>query len=710
MVEIDRYPLRQRLSHLRLQKAASRLFGLITEERDRWILWLPVFLGIGAATYFALRWEPSFWPGGMSLAFATAGIWFFRRIAPVAILCIALLSMCLGYIVAQTRAHFVAAPVLEKAYGPAKVIGRVVRVERLPGRPRVLLDQIELRRISPAAMPKYIRVRLHPEDTPNIGDRLDLFAKLSPPGAPVLPGGYDFQRRAWFDQIGAIGFSLGRARLVSAADAGTFTLSLSRMRQSLSDRIRAALPAASGAIAAALITGDRSAIPQSALDDMRDAGLAHLLAISGLHVGLVAMILFVTIRQTFAAIEPLALRYPIKKYAAVAAFAGAFFYLVLTGATVPTQRAFVMAGLALLAIVLDRDPFSPRLVAFGAFAVLLIAPESILGASFQMSFAAVVALIAVYEALGDRYRQWWQGSSLFRRIVFYFLGVILTTIVAGIVTGVFAAYHFGRFANYGLPANFIAVPLTAFWVMPWAVVSVLLMPLGLESWGLLPMGWGIEVILSVARTVAGWSGAIWYVASGPVTAIALITLGGLWLCLWRRRWRLYGLAGIAAGLAFWYAHDLPDVYIASDGRIAAVRGDEGALYVSHKTRGRFTQKQWRTANGNNEIRHWRDLAAAGCDRLGCTAEIKGRKVAYVADGRALADECRYADIVVSAIPVRQECPSAKVVLDRFDVWRHGAAAVFLSPSQIRVETVAQDRGHRLWTGPCRSAKGANSCE
>ena len=266
------------------------------------------------------------------------------------------------------------------------------------------------------------------------------------------------------------------------------------MRQTITTKIRAVLKGVSGTIAAALMTGERSAIPEDVMTAIRDSGLAHLLAISGLHIGLVAGIIFFGARGLLALIPPLALRFPIKKWAALAAIAGAFAYAFIAGATVQTQRALLMVGMVLVAVILDRRGLSIRLVAWAALAILVVAPESLLGPSFQISFAAVTALIATYETLSERrqYREY-EHSRLppwVREAMFYLAGVALTTLIAGVATAPFAIFHFNRFAGYGLAANLIAVPVTALWVMPWAMAAFLLMLFGFEAAALTPMGWG----------------------------------------------------------------------------------------------------------------------------------------------------------------------------------------------------------------------------
>ncbi len=456
----------------------------------------------------------------------------------------------------------------------------------------------------------------------------------------------------------------------------------------------------SGAVAAALITGDLSAIPLDVMAAMRDSGLAHLLAISGLHMGLVAAILFFGLRALLTCGEAVTLRYPIKKWAAGAALCGGFGYMILTGATVPSQRAFLMTGLVLLAVMLDRTAISLRLVAWAAVVILLTAPESLLGASFQMSFAAVVALIAVYEQ-GWRPLGGWFAGGAGRRIGFYIGGVALTTIIAGAATGLFAMYHFGRIAHFGLAANLIAVPLTALRIMPWAVVSMALMPFGLEALAFSPMIWGLDIVIGVARHVAAWPGAVGLVPAMPAAGIAAIAVGGLWLCIWRRRWRYWGIVGIAAGVLSVPLASVPDILVSGDGRLMAVRMADGARALSSTRRAKRVARIWLTRAGQSgafDLRAAKGPGAVGCDGLACIYRLKGNVVALVTHSRALPEDCRRADIVISAVPVRWSCGAPRLVVDRFDLWREGAHAIWLDAGGLRIETAAGVNGRRPWSG------------
>jgi len=687
-----------------------RLLRVLTAQRDRWALWIPVLFGAGIADYFALTVEPAWWAGAGATATFTVAMVFGWRAPAWRLAFFACALMAGGFTAAQGRAHAVAAPVLERDFGPGWVTGRVVSLDRRPDGTRAVLDGPVLQGVAAGKTPARVRVRLRRGDSPAVGDVIRLRAQLAPPAAPAMPGAFDFQRRAWFERIGGVGFAYSRAEAVPGARGGGgasgFGLWLSRLRLGIADRIRAAVPGTAGAVAAALIVGDRSAIPEDAIAAMRDSGLAHLLTISGLHVGLVAASLFFGIRLLLAAVEAVALRCPIKKLAAGCAFAGALVYLLLAGATVPTQRAFVMTGIVLVAVLLDRSAISLRLVAWAAMLVLLIQPESLMGPSFQMSFAAVLALVAAYERLRGPLRRWRAGAGPARRAGLYLAGLALSTLVAGTATGVIALHHFGRFSAYSVVANMVAIPLAGFWIMPWAVVACVLMPFGLEDLALAPMGWGIEAMLATARMVAGWPGAAFQLPAMPGWGLAAAALGGIWLCLWRGPVRWAGSAGILAGLASIALAVPPDVLIDGGGRLMAVRTAAGGLSLSTLRAEKFIGRIWLERNGGaaSSATRWPDTASddgsLSCDSLGCLYRARSHMVALVRDERAYADDCVPGAVVVSTVPARRNCRAASRVIDRFDLWREGAHALWLGRDGVKVLSVRQARGDRLWTrGP-----------
>lgn len=671
-------------------------------------LWIPVFFAAGIGGYFVLPVEPETWLGGSVCLIAgiTAMGFRKRRGRPFFIL-MGLMVAAAGFSAGQLRNAAVSAPVLERQIGPVSLSGRVVRVEPTEKGHRLTLDQVVIDRTGLTEMPARVRVSARSRAAPpSPGDLIVARAILQPPPSPSLPGGYDFARKAWFEQIGAVGFTLGAVTVTETPTSSSWRVWLARLRLDMTMRITAGVGAQEGIgpVAAALMTGERRAIPKDSLASMRDSGLAHLLAISGLHIGLVAGLLFFAVRLGLALIEPVALRYPIKKIAAGIAVLGAFAYLMISGATIPTQRAFLMVSIVMLAVMIDRTAISMRLVALSAMAVLLFAPESLLSASFQMSFAAVVGLVAVYEAAAPKMTALRHRGGIFgSRIGLFVAATLLTTLVASLATAPFAIYHFNRVALYGLLANLVAVPVMAMWIMPLGIVSFLLMPFGLESLGLVPMGWGISVVLWIAESVAGLPGAVALVPPMPTTGLVVLSLGGIWLCVMRGYRRFLGLPVVAAGLAGILTVAAPDVIVNRDGGLVAINLGEGRVVMSPGSGNSFERDMWQRRLAVDGAGPWPSggidpAARIGCDPAGCIALIAGKTVALVTEPEAAIEDCGRADhvILLTRVP-RRICGDAKIVFSTFHVWRDGAHAIRFTERGPVVETSRERRGDRPWS-------------
>ena len=674
----------------RLRQGAGAAAALPLRERDRWALWLPVFFALGIGIYFSLDFEPPIQITAAMAGLATLIAACLRRSAffPAGV---AAAVCAAGLFWAGFHTELARAPVLERSIGPTGVSGRILRQDRIEGPVRVVLEEPTVSRLPPERTPERLRLRiasLPPGAGP--GARIAVLARLEPVPQPALPGGYDPARRAFFEGIGATGFALGRARLLEPAE----TPGIERLRHGIAARIGKAIadPAAAG-VAIALTTGLRGDLPKAVHEAIRDAGLAHLLAISGLHLGLVAGLVFAAVRAALALWPGVALRYPVKKWAAAAAIAAAFFYMLLAGATVPTQRAFVMVALALLAVIVDRLEIGMRLVALAAFAVLILEPYALTTASFQLSFAAVAALVAVYERLASSLSE---VRARLGRAPFFLAATLLTTLVATLATAPFAAHHFGRIAAYGLAANLLAVPAAAFWIMPAAIFSALVMPLGLEAWPLAVMEAGIDAVLWTAETIAAWPGSVRRFPPLPTAGAIAAGVGGLWLCLWQTRWRLLGLAGLVAAVAVQAGTQPPDLMADGDARLFA-RHAEGRLYLS-KPRAGFLGRVWMEAAGTEKA----GSTAPGsrglsCDPLGCAAD----GTVVVLRHEALEEDCRRAGIVLSAVTVshrarRLYCTDDSLIVDRQRLRRMGAHAIRFTPGGPVAETDWDRRGRRPW--------------
>lgn len=673
---------------------------MLAAQRERAFLWVPVFFACGIGGYFALAFEPSFGIIIGSLILA-AGVCLYAYLKTESegwqYFFTALLILVLGLATAQIRAHLVYTPLLKKEIGPVVLQGDVLEVESLAGAQdkRVLLGNLSIERLTPEDTPRKIRLRLRKDPGVKVGQRIELLAKLMPLSSPAIPGGFDFQRHFYFQGIGAVGFVYKyQSTLRETPSAGFF---IQPLRQIILERVEAAVRGAASGVVTALMINEVSSIPEEDHEAMRISGLAHMLSISGLHVALVAGGIFFMTRLLLV-MAGLGLHHPVKKYAAVLGFVAALFYMLLAGSNIPVQRAVLMSGVVFLAIIIDRFPFSLRLVAFAALAVMVFAPESILSPSFQMSFAAVTALVWFYEGSRERWASFAREGGWWRKVVLYFSGICMTTLIASTATAPIGAYHFQTIGLYSIPANLMAVPVLSFIVMPAAVLALIVMPLGLEYWPLQVMGWGAAYILEVAHWASGLSGASVLLPMLPFTAFIMFVMAALMAMLCAGRTKFCAVIPLVICVMALVCNKLPDILIADKGKLSGVVLEDGKLALSSTRREKFTAEVWESALGlpKGSAIDWKE-AGLPCDERGCRFEKAGKKIALAFRPEAQAVECGWADILVAEYGVEGAC-QAPVIIDRRDMYRRGAYAVWLSGDYPRAENAGAGRGERLWTG------------
>ncbi|HUF55541.1 MAG TPA: ComEC/Rec2 family competence protein, partial [Thermohalobaculum sp.] len=698
------------------------LEAVLVVEARRATLWLPVFLGVGIWVYFALPFEPPaalafLWLvplGCLASGIARAAGW-----AGVAVAAAALAAM-LGFALAKASTDRAAAPVLPWPMTET-VEGRVIALSRsASGAPRVLLEDVTIYGLDPRATPERVRVSLLDtgrEAAPRPGTRVRAYARLSPPGGPVEPGAFDFRLRAWFDRLGAVGYARHPA-LVVPRPAPLVRLEAARVwlaerRLALSDALRHALPGPEGAFAAAIVTGDRSAIDEADAEALRLASLAHLLAISGLHMGILTGLVFAAVRLSLAPWPALMRQGSAKKAAAVAALLAGAAYLALSGATVATQRAFVMAAVAFVAVLLDRPAITLRALGVAAAVVLALRPVSLLEVGFQMSFAATAALVAGYEALRELRRRRAPrpaapGRRVLRALALYGGALLFTSFVAGLATAPYAAFHFNRATPWGLIANLAAVPAMGLVIAPSAIAAGLLAPLGLEAPALAALGQGIGWVLEVAHRVADLPGAAQPVPAARPGVLSLITLGGLWLCVWRGWWRVLGALPILAALALWsYPLPRPDLLISDEARLVGLEGPEGRA-LSHERAQGFAAETWLRRDG--DLAPQAEAAARPGLALGrgraSGALPHGWRLELVRARRPEERELRRlcAERVLLVVPSGGARDGPCTYLGRRTRRRTGALAVWVEPEGLRIEG-AEERRARPWTSPERAFEG-----
>ncbi|MGD9663620.1 MAG: ComEC/Rec2 family competence protein [Novosphingobium sp.] len=694
-----------------LSSALNHCDAFLGEARQDRAPWLIVAFIAGIAAWFALsgpaQWIAFVFCTGLIAILALAS-WRHNQFR--ANLLLAILSMCIaavaGLALIWARSAMIGTPPLAHpvmGVFDARVLERVEQ----PAQERVRL--ILATRNPDDAMPMKIRVNLPDKwDSPELakGAVIRVKVRLMPPAPPMLPGAYNFARAAWFQGFAATGSVIGPVSILKPAEVWG---GIAQVQQRLSAHVRAQLSGSSGTIAAAFASGDRGAIATADAEAMRDAGLTHLLSISGLHVSAVIAGVYLIALRLLAFWPWLALRMRLPVVAAALAAIGGVGYTLLTGAQVPTVRACAAAILVLLAMALGREPLSLRLVGVAALFVLLLWPESLVGPSFQMSFAAVIAIIALHGAapvrafLADRDETWWQRTGR-RAVMLLLTGVVIELALMPIVL-----FHFHRAGVYGALANVVAIPLTTFVSMPLIAIALLLdgVGLGAPAWWL--VGKSLDLLLWIAHTTATQPGAVNHLGYMPVLAFALCVGGSLWLALWRGSVRLAGLVPVAVGTLIAIAAPQPHILVTADGRHVGLvglssDGSTSRLYLLRQSHSDYVRDNLAELSGVKAdaiaIDQW---PGARCSADFCTVQIAGRDRQWtvlmarsrdLVTERALHAACQRADIVVADRGLPQSCRPRWLKADRRLLSRTGGIALSLDP--LRIRTVAQQEGHHGW--------------
>lgn len=682
----------------------------IATQRQNAFLWTPVLYGVGIGIYFALRVEPPWQAGAVAVTISAviAAIQVFRHkgVDWLAATMIAVFLVAAGWSTAQIRTHIVAAPALDREMSPVMVEGTIVSLDALEeGKgTRVVLRDPVIEKLLPEKTPARVRISIRKDEGLLPGQRIRVMAGLNPPSPPGLPGGFDFQRHMFFMRIGAMGFAY-KAPEIIAESAGTGDL-IEVFRQKKSKEIHDILPVPESAIVAALLLGERAAIPVATWEDIRSAGLAHVISISGMHIGMIAGVLFFFSRGGMALFPRFALYHPIKKYAALIAMAGAIAYALMVGLSVPTLRAVIMTGMVMTAIMLDRSPFSMRIVAVSAMIILVTTPEAIFNPGFQMSFGAVAALIFSYdETRGfwsrvNRSRAWW------KKPVVIILGSAFTSLAATVATAPYTLYHFQQFPIYSVIGNVLAMPVIGIVVMPAALIAYFLMPLGLDALPLRAMGWGVSLMLDISAEIATWPEADLNMPAWPRSALLLFTAAGLVMLLVRGAAQWFSLVPLVAGVVAVMAHPQPDVLVSGSGKLAMVRLAPDIVLLNTRRTERFIAGNWLRAAGlegqavptfprEGTIADTASGNALSCDPGGCRIRIGRHTIALSHNQRIAAEDCGHVDVVISTKPLRR-CEGSYLI-DMWDLRRDGTHAIYISGNTVRIQNITDTRGSRPWT-------------
>ncbi|MFH1339723.1 MAG: ComEC/Rec2 family competence protein, partial [Pseudomonadota bacterium] len=629
----------------------------------RLLPWVPVAFGTGIALYFAAEREPVL-PVAAVAAIALCAAAFLLRRHKVFPLLVMVAAVAAGFAVATWKTARVAHGVLARPMWSVSMSGFVETRDIRARTDRFVLRVVSMQSPRDATKLERVRLSVRKGTAPAVGSFVELKARLLPPLAPLRPGAYDFGRDMYFAGIGASGFVTGRIKTAAPPDSGGWSLRYAAFMQGLRDaidaRIGAVLDGDRRAIATALLTGRRDAITAPVNDAMFISGLGHVLSISGYHMAVVAGVVFFAVRALLALIPPLTVSFPIKKWSAVAALLGAAFYLLLSGAEVATQRSFFMTAVVLIAIMVDRRAVTFRTLAVAAMIVLTIAPEALVHPSFQMSFAATLGLVALIQ-IGMPHLFAAPDNSAAARMALWggreIAMLALASLVAGLATMPYAAFHFHRVTPYGVIANLAAMPVVSALVMPAGLLGMLAMPFGFDGafWKL--MGWGIDWMIAVSQWVAALPGSIGRMAAFGTGPLVAASIGIILLGLLRTPLRWAGAAALVGAVVWALATPQPDILVSADGHTVGVRGGDGRLQLIGSAKGRtkdsFLLREWLAADADGRLAADPSLSrGVSCDPAGCVAQLAGGGlVALALRPDAPADDCERAALLVTARPV-----------------------------------------------------------
>jgi competence protein ComEC len=585
----------------------SRAWSSLLERLRAWVRaeagagrllpWVPIAFGAGIALYFTASHEPLL-SASAAVAAALAVAAYLLRRGRFFVAAVLTVAVAAGFATATLRTAHLAHTVLTRPLYSVSLSGFVETRDIRERTDRFVLRVTQMD--APRFSGKLDRVRLSVRKgtAPDVGSFVELKARLQPPLAPLRPGSYDFSRDLFFQGIGASGFVTGAIKATEPPESGGIALRYAAVMQDLRDaidaRIRERLDGDERAIATALLTGRRDAITTPVNDAMFISRLGHVLSISGYHMAVVAGVVFFVIRALLALIPGLAVSAPIKKWAAAGALAAAAFYLLLSGAEVATQRSFFMTAVVLIAVIVDRRAITFRTLAVSAMIVLVMAPEALVHPSFQMSFAATLGLVALVQ-IGMPKLFATPDHSTTARVALWggreLVTLLLASLVAGLATTPYAAFHFHRVTPYGVLANLAAMPVVSALVMPAGLLGLAAMPFGLDGFFWWLMGIGIDWMIVVTEWVAGLPGAIGRMAAFGVGPMIAASCGLILMGLLRTPLRWSGALVLAVSIVWALGVRQPDILISGDGHNVAVRGKDGRLHLMRTAKDAFMVKE-----------------------------------------------------------------------------------------------------------------------
>lgn len=654
----------------------------LKRELHNLILWIPVLQGAGILVYFSLGSEPDLVITVsifLLILSALAAVVFHYRKCLIFLIIIVLLF--LGFISAAVKTKLISTRTIDRKIYVANIIAKVKEVNKKNSYEQLLLNEIQ--NVDKVDNIK-ITVRTKVEEDVDIGDKVMLSAVLFPPNIAPSEYSYDFARISYFQRISAVGFATSAVTLYQKANNKKPREYIESFRQYIYNNLQKNMNELHANITAALLIGKKDGIDKNVMNIIRNAGIAHLFVISGLHLAFVSNLFFLLFRNIFALSETITLKYNIKKISAVISIAPTTFYLLITGMQISAQRAFIMVALVVTAVLLERKYNSLTSIAFAAFSILLFQPESILKPSFQMSFSAVLALIASYQISTERLPA---GKT-----IKYFVSILLSSTVASLATMTYTIYNFNYISIGGVVTNLIAIPIITLLTIPMGIIYVTLIPFKFEWLTSGIIEYSIDVVLKLSEKVSNIKYSTIYVRSICPEAAVIITIGILWLCLWQRNWRFFGLVIIAVGTFTGMFYQIPDILVANSN--AAVKENNGLLYSLTKKNRNFISVTWAKQNGQLKALYYKNYNREDkrllCDDFGCIYRSANKSVLMAYKQGSVLQNCDKVDLIIQLNKfIYPICNTEVIGYNELEIY--GTHSIWLSGRKIKIKKIRSSR-------------------
>ncbi len=662
----------------------EKLIASISEQNN-WIYWVPIFLGVGILIYFSLPYEPSVLLGISIIPVILLIIVLIKKPEYKLLLNI-LIIISIGFSAAQIRTYFTDTKFIKRPTYFKNIQADVQEIIYAEKCTKLLLNNITHTKRNLQNIKVSVRTKM--DDTINIGDTVQLSALLDRPSLPSASNSFNYSRFTFFRKISATGYATSEVRLLKIKEKHTVNNLIEIYRNYVRKNLDLYMNYPYNTILSALIVGKRDGIDPTILDNIRSSGLAHLLAISGLHLAIVAMSFYFFIRILLTFSSTLSLRFNNKKIAALLSILLSFIYLLIAGSPISAQRSFIMIALFFVAIIIDRNNASIRSVAIAAIIILIFQPESILGPSFQMSFAAVLSLISAHDFIKNNIPK---GSLLF-----YIVDIIASSTVASLSTTPYAIYHFNYFSIGGVIANIVAIPLVSFIILPLGILATILMPFHINQ----PILYVIEIAINILLQTAEYTSNVFStIKISNISNLVLLisTLSFLWLCFWKNNTRWFAIIGYISAIIIFINTDTPDILI--NQKHAAVKGPNNQIYFLKKTRKNFISNSWINIYGQESILTYKDYVNTAnsfitCDNNNCIYKNNNHVIAFISNNNDLHKICDAADLIVQTSDKISNISCNKKLIKFEDLKNSGTHEVYLKKD--KVITVKQSIGNRPW--------------